>query len=324
MGETVVQGFLIVVLGSLCLALQNVVVRVIFSESNLLGQATWGGLLPPTVGNSLLVLQLRSLLILPVMIWLAYRLYPATSQTLKQLRQPHQRSTLGLALLGSSSLYVAMSLLFVAIATIPAGVATVLFFTHPVITGLLSWLVLGQRPSRLRLMVTVGVLIGCGLVVPSFAGAAGGGLGLGVGAALGASLAYATQTVVAQICFRQIHPVPYTLINFAVMAVLSTLSLAFVTLEVPPDQWGPLGLLSLLTAGLTLLGQLFYNIGIHLVRAASMAIVAVSNPVFTVVIAWVVLQESLQARQVAGIVLVVASIVTLGQEHMGKRDAPST
>ncbi len=318
------QGFLIVVLGSFCLALQNVVVRVIFSESNLLGQATWGGLLPPTLGNSLLVLQLRSLLILPVMIWLAYRLYPTTPQVLQQLRQPHQRSTLGLALLGSSSLYVAMALLFVAIATIPAGVATVLFFTHPVITGLLSWLVLGQRPSRLRLMVTVGVLIGCGLVVPSFAGAAGGALELGVGAALGASLAYATQTVVAQICFRQIHPVPYTLINFAIMALLSTLSLAFVTLEVPPGQWGPLWLLSLLTAGLTLLGQLFYNIGIHLVRAASMAIVAVSNPVFTVVIAWVVLQESLQARQVAGIVLVVASIVTLGQEHLGKRDAPST
>lgn len=318
-----VQGFLIVVLGSFCLALQNVVVRVIFSESDLLGQAIWGGLLPPTLGNSLLVLQLRSLLILPVMIWLAYRLYPATTQALQQLRQPQQRSTLGLALLGSSSLYVAMALLFVAIATIPAGVATVLFFTHPVVTGLLSWLVLGQRPSRLRLMVTGGVLIGCGLVVPSFAGAADGALGLGVGAALGASLAYATQTVVAQICFRQIHPVPYTLINFAVMALLSTLSLAFITLEVPPGQWSPLWLLSLLTAGLTLLGQLLYNIGIHLVRAAPMAIVAVSNPVFTVVIAWVVLQESLQARQVVGIVLVVASIVTLGQEHLGQRDAPS-
>jgi drug/metabolite transporter (DMT)-like permease len=320
----VVLGFWIVVLGSFCLALQNVVVRVIFAESSLLGQITWGGLLPPTLGHSLLVLQLRSLLILPAMVLLSYRLYPTTTQSLKHLWQPSQRSTLGLALFGSSALYAALALLFIALASIPAGVATVLFFIHPVITGVLAWGVLGQRPSRLRLLVTLGVLLGCGLVVPSFAGGGGGAVGLGVAAALGASVAYATQSVVAQVCFRHIHPVPYTLINFAVMALLSTLSLGFVHLEVPPGQWMPLGLLSLVSAGLTLLGQLLYNIGIHLVRAASMAIVAVSNPVFTVALGWLVLQESLQLRQLAGIVLVVVSIVTLSQDHARQGDRAST
>jgi drug/metabolite transporter (DMT)-like permease len=72
------------------------------------------------------------------------------------------------------------------------------------------------------------------------------------------------------------------------------------------------------------LGHLCYNIGIHLVRAASMSIVAVSNPVFTATIAWLVLQEDLQTRQILGMVLVVVSIVVLGQEESRKVKAASS
>ncbi|QQE67041.1 EamA family transporter [Leptolyngbya sp. BL0902] len=312
------RGFLIVVVGSLGLALQNVLLRVIFSESSILGQGSWGGFLAPTLSHSLLVLHLRSILILPAVILLSYRLYPTTTQALTQLLQPERRPTLRLALMSSSFLYLAMALLFVAIASIPAGVATVLFFMHPVITGLLTWVVFGSRPSRLRLAVTVGVMLGSLLVVPSFAGSATASLGLGVGAALGASVAYSLQGVQAQICFRHIHPVPFTLINFAIMAFWSTLSLFFIQIEVPPEQWGILWGLSVIAAALTLLGQLCYNVGIHLVRAASMSIVAVSNPVLTVALAWLLLQESLQGRQIFGMVLVVASIVALGQEQARK------
>jgi drug/metabolite transporter (DMT)-like permease len=217
-----------------------------------------------------------------------------------------------------------MVLLFIAIASIPAGVATVLFFMHPVITGLLSWKVFGNSPSRLRLGVTVGVLLGSVLVVPSFAGTLGSSVGLGVAAALGASVTYSVQGILAQICFRDIHPVPFTLVQFAVMAVLTTLSLLLVNIEVPPGQWPTLWILSLISAGLTVLGHLCYNIGIHLVRAASMSIVAVSNPVFTATIAWLVLQEDLQVRQILGMVLVVVSIVVLGQEESRKTRAVSS
>ncbi|MEO1068552.1 MAG: DMT family transporter [Cyanobacteria bacterium J06638_6] len=311
-----------VILGSLCLATQNVLVRVIFSESTILGQFTWGGLISPSPANSLLILQMRSLLILPVMTLLSYHLYPATGQILKALVQPPMRAVRWLALASSVFLFIALTLLFIALASIPAGVATVLFFIHPVITGLLSWWVFGHRPSRLRVGVTAGVLMGSVLVVPSFVGLGSSQVGLGVGAALGASVAYSIQGVLAQICFRQIDPVPFTLINFGVIVLLSSLGLLLVQIDVPPDQWRWLWLLSLFTAGLTLLGQLLYNIGIHLVRAASMAIVAVSNPVFTTAIAWLVLQESLQGRQFIGMVLVVMSIIALGQDQNRTASSP--
>ena len=74
-----------------------------------------------------------------------------------------------------------------------------------------------------------------------------------------------------------------------------------------------------------MLGHLCYNIGIHLVRAASMSIVAVSNPVFYGNhLLWLVLQEDLQTRQILGMVLVVVSIVLLGQEESRKVKAASS
>ncbi|WAL60927.1 DMT family transporter [Thermocoleostomius sinensis] len=308
------HGFLIVILGSLCLAFQNVLLRVIFSESLIAGQFVWGGLLAPTPDHSLLILQIRSVLVLPAMALLAWRLYPTTGEALQKLFQSQQRPLLMRTIISSSFLFLALALLFLAIATIPAGVATVLFFIHPAITGLLAWKFFGNRPTRLRGIVTGGVLLGSVLVTPGFSGENGNVL-LGVGAALGASVAYSIQGLLAQSCFGSIHPIPFTLINFIVMALLSTLLLPLLTIDVPAGAWEPLWIISILASVLTLLGQLLYNIGIHLVSAASMAIVAVSNPVFTVVLAWVGLQEDLQWRQVLGVLLVIVSIVALGYDR---------
>jgi drug/metabolite transporter (DMT)-like permease len=226
------HGFLIVILGSLCLAAQNVLLRVIFAESPILGQFAWGGFLTPTPSHSLLILQMRSLLILPAMALLSWQLYPQTGQALRKLVQPQHRFLLLRAVVSSSFLFLALALLFMAIASIPAGVATVLFFVHPVITGLLAWKIFGSRPTPLRGLVTVGVLLGSILVAPGFTGGSGN-IVLGVGAALGASIAYSLQGLLAQSCFGSIHPVPFTLVNFVVMAALSSLSLPLIDLQVP-------------------------------------------------------------------------------------------
>jgi drug/metabolite transporter (DMT)-like permease len=306
-------GFAVILVGSLCLAAQNVLLRVMFSESLVFGQV-WGGFLPSTVSNSVLVLQIRSVLILPAMLLLAPLFYPGTQTALRQLVTPSQRSLLWRSVVSSTFLFLSLSFLFIAIATIPAGMATVLFFTHPVITGLVAWRLFGDRPSVLRLTMTATVLIGSVLVVPTAGTLNPDQLWLGIGAALGACVTYSAQGVLAQTCFRTIHPVPFTVVNFIVMAVLSTVSLLFINIDVPGDAWGPLWLLSSLASALTLVGQLLYNIGIHLVSAALMAIVAVSNPVSTTLMAWIFLQETLSLRQSLGVGLVVLSIAILGYE----------
>lgn len=307
-------GFAVIIIGSLCLAAQNVLLRVIFSESAIFGQWTWGGFLPSTAANSMLILQMRSLLILPAMLLLAPRLYPNNGAALRQLMHPSQRSLLWRAVISSTFLFLALAFLFMAIAFIPAGMATVLFFTHPVMTGLLSWRLFGDRPSGLRLGMTATVLLGSVLVMPTVTSLQQSNTLLGVLAALGACVTYSIQGLLAQTCFSKIHPVPFTVVNFVVMAVLSTLSLAIAPIEVPAGAWGVIWGISAVASAFTLVGQLLYNVGIHLVNAALMSIVAVSNPVSTTVMAWVLLQETLDLRQVLGVLVVVVSIAVLGYE----------
>ena len=308
------SGIIIIILGSLGLAVQNVLIRVIFASSSIFGQLEWGGFLAPSPGHSLLILALRSLLVCPIIFYLSQRWYPETRPTLQRLLQPIQRQLLVQAVVASALLFLALALFFMAIAIIPAGVAIVLFFTHPITTGLIAWFCFGYRPSRLRLLVTCGVLIGSILVAPPIS-SIGDQAALGVGLAITASFAYSGQGLLAQVCFRQMNPIPFTVVNFVVMALLSNLSLLVFSTNVPPTAWPELLLIIAFTAGLTLAGQLAYNIGIQKVSAAAMAIVAVSNPMFTVLMAWIGLSEMLIGRQWLGIAIILISILSLSRDR---------
>lgn len=306
-------GFVVVLIGSFSLATQNVLLRVIFIEASLFGLFS-GGLLQPSLASSLLTLQMRSLLMLPIMAAFSTRMYPQTWASLRQLFDAEQRSLLRLSILSSTFLWLALALLFVAIAQIPAGVATVLFFSHPAMTVLLSWRMFGDRPSPLRIFVVVVVLIGTLLVAPPLSGISSA-MVWGVVAALVASVAYSIQGITAQMCFPAVHPVPFTVINLVVMLVLSSLSLLVVNVEVPPENWLPLWGMMVAIASLALVGQLFYNIGIHLVSAALMSIIAISNPTLTAVMGWVTLGESLQGQQIFGGLMVILGLILLGREQ---------
>jgi drug/metabolite transporter (DMT)-like permease len=317
-------GFVLVLVGSFCLAAQNVLLRAIFSESPILGIATWGGFLTPTAGHSLLMLQMRSLLMLPLMMLISPKVHPSTWTDLQQLIRSENRSLLKRVLASGGFLFISMALLFIALAQIPAGIATVLFFTHPAITVLLSWKLFGDRPSWLRAVVVVIVLIGSFLIAPSFTGFAEDDALLGVAAALGAGVGYSLQSILAQTSFPEIHPAPFTLVTFVIMLFLSSLSLLFVHLDVSPDVWTTLWILSLIAGLLTLTGQLFYNLGIRLTSAAIVGIVGISNPTLTTALGWGILREGLSSLQLLGMGMVVVGVVVLGRESQeqesGKAD----
>lgn len=308
-------GFTLVLLGSLCLAIQNVLLRIVFVNSLIFGIFPLGGFVIPSLANSLLILQMRAVLMLPLIVLLAPKLHATTWTDLQQLRQPSQRSLLVKSFISSFSLFLSLALLFIAIAKIPAGIATVLFFIHPAITVLLAWRVFGDRPTRLRWVVLIIIVTGSFLVAPSFTTTADRDTLIGVGAALGAGVTYAIQGILAQICFRKIHPVPFTVVSCTVILIFSSISLLFVNINVMPDMWSTLWIVSLVAAFLTLAGQLLYNFGIHLADAAIASIVAISNPTSTAIIAWLVIQEALQGKQIVGVTLVTLGVALLSQEN---------
>lgn len=307
-------GFVLVLLGSLSLAIQNVLLRIAFVERPILGLFPYGGLIAATTANSLLLLQMRSLFMLVLMLPLAPRLHPATWIELRSVLQPEKRHVLLKMLISSGFLFLALASLFIALANISAGVATTLFLIHPVVTMILSWRFFGDRPTWLRVGVLVTVLVGSYLVLPSFATTSEGHVLLGVGAAIVAGIAYSSQGVLAQTCFREIHPVPFTLASFIFTFILSALSLLFITVHIDSNVWIALWLIGFVSAALTMAGHILYNFGIHLVSAALMSIVAVTNPAFTALLAWFVIAETLQSKQILGITIVILGVSTLSQE----------
>jgi len=137
-------------------------------------------------------------------------------------------------------------------------------------------------------------------------------------AAFGAGIGYSLQSLFAQASFSEIHPVSFTLATFVVVIILSSCSLLFVQIDVSPQLWTLLWILSAIAGLFTLIGQLTYNLGIRLTSASFVGIIGISNPTLTAALAWIVLQEALANQQILGMLMVVLGVIALSQERRSK------
>lgn len=306
------MGIVVVLLASVFFCFQNVIVRILFNEYTVAGLVQTGGFVEPTLPNSFLLMAMRMLWVVPLISAVSPVLYPRIWQDLGHLCQPSHRQDLMRSLLGGCFMYLYLALLYFAVGLIPTGIALTLFFTFPVFTALLSWYCFGIQLTGLRGGIMALVLLGCALTVPQTELTANV---LGVSLGLASGMAYAVYTVIAQQSFKRIHPVPFTWISFATTLVLSGVSLLFGSLPETGIDWGPLWVGGLLSAIATSGGHLLYNTGIRKIGATSAAIIGAMNPALTVVLAWVLIQETLSFIQITGVALVTLSVALLSKER---------
>lgn len=308
-----VLGYVLILLSSAFFCIQNVVVRILFAEHPLIGIGVTGGFLAPTLQNSFLLLLLRMVLAVPLMGLFSLRLYPQIWQDLGHLRQPSQRRALFHSLAGGGLMFAYLALLYVSIGLIPTGIALTLFFTFPIFTALLSWRLLGHRPTVARWGIMAAILVGSALTIPQEQWT-GGGSYWGAIFGIAAGAAYALYTVNAQKSFDYLHPVPYTWVSFAITLGLSTVCLLiWPRAAMPSLAWGPIWLWSLVSGLVTFAGHVLYNSGIRQIGATSAAMIGAANPALTVVLAWLAIQEVLQGVQVIGVGIVTLSVASLGR-----------
>jgi drug/metabolite transporter, DME family len=200
---------------------------------------------------------------------------------------------------------------YVAIDRIPVAVAIVLQYSAPAIV--VTWAgVTSRRRPPLPVLVALGGAI-AGVVLVS--GVLGGGLGdldaLGIAMGLGAALMFAAYTLLSERLQDVYGPVPAIFRGFACASVF------WIIVQIPGGR--PSALLEsevlprVLFVGVagTLVPFLLYVWGVGRMRAARASIAATLEPVLAAVIAWAWLNQSLSIAQVAGGLLVVASVVVL-------------
>jgi len=302
-------GIVVMLLAAGFLSILNVIVRVFFQ-----GYAGIGGLFPPDFEHTVLFLQTRTLFMVIFLSLLTWTVYPKAFLDIAnggtRLKSP---------LLSGSIYFVTVILLYLALGNIPAGIAITLFFVHPAIATLLEWWFNRDRPTLFRWAIIIGVIIGLVLVAPNLQGNFSSQFIIGTLCALGAGIGFAVYAITAQTALLYFHPLSFSLITFTLLFLLSSITVLRLNSEVPQAVWLPLLVWSMASGLITVGGLVLTNLGIRLVGAATATLVGSIEPALTACLAWLILQETLDPRQMIGIAIVTLSIAGLGLEQKQSR-----
>ncbi|BAZ88661.1 hypothetical protein NIES932_01250 [Raphidiopsis curvata NIES-932] len=323
-------GFLWLGLYTIVSSLYNVIIRAFFGEdSQLLREFQKGSLLLPTLGNIFLLLMLRLLVVLPLMLLLAPTLHPPIWQEIKNLFQKNNRNNskhttgkqlLILSVLSGGCLFLSELFIYVAISQLTLGVAMSLFFVYPLVTGILAWFLLSERPSPVKIGAISGILGGQLFILSSLTTTNT----LGSISALLSGIAFGSYVIISRLSASAIHPISFAFINSATMLILSILCLL---VPLPADSSIVLKssgflelvlgafILAVLTLGTWLLKSLgTKQLGLHFYTLFKAFI-----PIFTVVLAGLMIRENLDLPQMIGVILVTGGAAVISWEKMHNR-----
>jgi drug/metabolite transporter (DMT)-like permease len=225
------------------------------------------------------------------------------------------RPALGRAVSIGVVLTVQSYCIYSSVARIPAALTLLVFNLHPMLLALMTWATGGARPSRRSLGAMPAALIGLALALDLRPGERFAGrwteLGAGIAFAIAAAIAFATAMLLTA---RWLIDVDGRLRSCLTMATIGALALAAGvltdTLALPADgpAWIGLVLLTLLYgSAITALFMLLPRLG-----SASDMVALNFEPIAVLFIAWMLLGQALAPLQVAGALVVVASIIVAG------------
>ncbi len=311
-------GFILVLGASVVLSLQNILVRVIFSNSSIFGLFQFGGLIKPSVPNSFILLLLRMLFATPIM-WIVAKFIFRVDvfRDFQQLLAP--KSRLLFWRVGFSALlqFASFAFIYVALGILNPGLAVTLFFIFPTVTVLMAWLLFGDRPSKERWLVIGVIYVGIMLTYNIFS--VNKPDTWGVIAAMISGISFAGYIITSQACFKQLNPVSFTSINFTIILLLCFGTLPFTLSAIPLSS--SLVFMCFLVALTTLGGYLLTSFGTKLMGAAQASIVSASGPVFTTFLAFMILGNGLAFVQLFGVFLVTVGVGLLSLQNMRKKIA---
>ncbi|MEA5523869.1 DMT family transporter, partial [Nodularia spumigena] len=333
-------GFLLVVLSTVVSSLYNIVIKGMFFKAyDNFGVLEIEGIISPTLGNILLILMLRLLVVVPLMLLLAPMMHPQVWQDMQNILKSlggsstpnssvKKQRILQLSIASGCFLFLSQVLIYVAIGQVATGMAIALFFVYPMMSGLLSWLLFRDRPNGFRSAAMGAIFCGELLVLGGSASLGLANFSLGSSTAIFAGVAFACYVILTRVCATKLHPVSFTVINFTTMLVLSFICLMLplpsnLSFAVQQSNWLELILSAFILGVLTLVGYVLNNVGIRKLGALPSAIIGAGVPILTVVFAGLILQETLEVAQVMGVVFVSFGVAAYSFEKMRTQVKPS-
>jgi drug/metabolite transporter (DMT)-like permease len=208
--------------------------------------------------------------------------------------------------------------LYSSVARLPVALALLAFNTYPLWTALWAAVLYRQRPERPLMIAMPVILVGLALALDVFGAASGLGaqgqwalIGAGVAFALAAAATFGLALVLTQ---HGTEGVDGRVRTASSMTIAGIVALATVALQggfhLPnaPAGWGGLAALTFLYGtAFTIMFTVLPKLGV----VGNSAIMNV-EPVFALVLAWLILGQAIAPVQVIGALLVVGAVVGLG------------
>ena len=330
--ETLRRGLILSAIATLLIAWHYGLIATLGQGGSWLGISI--GQLGTGFVPAVALLWLRMLVTIPALVFLAPQLYKNTwvdLQTLfytcnSSLETLSQRAVM--LLIGSGlAFFLSQTLIYQSISLLGAPIGATLLFLYP-LTAISLGAVLSQenKMTPVALLAIVAIAMG-GLLAarPALTLALNDGLDAGLQTASASSHAV-WLGVLASVCFsfyivmtnlayrQQCHPVPTAIVQFSVVAVLSSLVLLVCPLELLDISWLSFSLWGMALGAAMLLVYLLSYGSLKLIGPKTGAIAA-SVPLITLVIAWCFTpRPSLEIIQWTGILLVSVGGIALGSE----------
>ena len=225
---------------------------------------------------------------------------------LKHSRLPRGKILLGLILMGGMG-YAGQSFsYFTALQFAPAGLVAVLLYLYPALVTGLSFAVLKQPISRMKLGALILSLLGILLVID----VQSGGQMTGILLAILAAVIYAVYIMAgAKVTQGTDIRVSSTVIITSAAVVYGVYG-AWHGLSLPNSEMGWVGSIGLALIGTVVAVWAFFE-GVKRIGAVDASMLSTLEPVVTVILAWVLLGERLTALNLCGGALILVAAVLL-------------
>ncbi|MGL4501449.1 MAG: EamA family transporter [Planktothrix sp.] len=317
-------GLFLALLSAISLSLFNVCLKIILKgpqPREIFGLFSLEGIISPGIGNSLLILLLRMIVVMGLMPIVATFLYPPVWSDLRRFLQSGDRRLM-LTVIGSGFfLFLSQVAIYVAIGEIPTGIAITIFFIYPIVTVIASWGLFGDRPTLIRVIAMIIILAGGILCLPARnPNIALGNVQVGVIAAICAGVAFAGYVLLTQVAAGKLHPIPFSLVNFASIFVFSSVSLMLIPdslgINIQPGVWNGLMIGGVVLGVLTLSSYLLNNFAIRAAGASLASIIGTTGPALTALFAFWIIGEAIKQQQIYGMALVILGVGAMSIERM--------
>lgn len=214
-----------------------------------------------------------------------------------------------------STLYAAISmaifqyLFFSSVRLTGVAIGTVVTIgSAPVFSGIIEWLLLKRRPTRVWIMATALAIIGCALLFLNKDGIVVNPVGIAM--SLGAGLLFAFYTLVNKDVLDKVDPVPAVAVIFSMSAIML---MPFLFLFETEGLMTGRGISVVLYLGIvtTSVAYILFSAGLKRIPSSSAVTLSLAEPLTAAILSVIVVGERLTGTSWMGIAMLLGGILVL-------------